>query len=192
MSLKTQEQITEVVLVNDMDQQVGTMEKMEAHRKGLLHRAFSVFIVNESGDMLLQQRSEEKYHSGGLWTNACCSHPFPGEDVASAASRRLHEEMGFDTRLEKIFTFKYRSDFDNGLTEFEYDHVFVGLYDGEIRPDPLEVQSTSFLSFDEIDVRLKENPDEFTTWFHIAFPKVKTWFKEFGHQSDLGTFQEES
>ena len=179
MMLKTEEKITEVVLVNDSDQQVGTMEKMEAHRKGLLHRAFSVFVFNDAGDMLLQQRNVEKYHSGGLWTNACCSHPFPGEAVSDAAARRLFEELGFHTPLEKIFDFTYRSDFENGLTEFEYDHVFTGKYNGRIVPDAQEVASTKYLSIDDIEDLLKSEPKEFTTWFHIAFPKVKKWFLEF-------------
>src|SRR6187200_173231 len=111
------------------------MEKMEAHRKALLHRAFSVFIFNGKGEMLLQQRALNKYHSGGLWTNACCSHPFPGEDTLDAARRRLFEELGFATELKKIFDFTYKSPFDNGLTEHEFDHVFVGLFEGSIVPD---------------------------------------------------------
>src|SRR4028119_3934 len=109
--------MTEVVLVNELDEPIGTMEKMAAHRKALLHRAFSIFIFNHRNEMLLQQRSLSKYHSGGLWTNACCSHPLPGEDVHAAALRRLKEEMGFSTALQKIFHFTYKSTFDNGLTE---------------------------------------------------------------------------
>src|ERR1700754_1322335 len=116
----------EVILVNENDIPVGTMEKMEAHRKALLHRAFSVFIFNSKGEMLLQQRADKKYHSGGLWTNACCSHPKPGEEIETAASRRLREELGFGTGLRKVFDFIYQSPFDNGLTEFEFDHVFFG------------------------------------------------------------------
>src|SRR4051812_36262993 len=107
----------EVILVNDKDEQVGTMEKMAAHRKALLHRAFSVFVFNSKGEMLLQQRSGEKYHSAGLWTNACCSHPRPGEEVLPAATRRLNEEMGFTTPLEKAFHFTYKASFENGLSE---------------------------------------------------------------------------
>ena len=109
------------------------MEKMEAHKKGLLHRAFSVFIFNGKGEMLLQQRALNKYHSGGLWTNACCSHPMPGEKTEDAADRRLKEELGFETPLEKIFDFVYKAEFDNGLTEYEFDHVFAGEYEGEIK-----------------------------------------------------------
>src|ERR1700739_185125 len=116
----------QVILVDNSDQPVGVMEKMEAHRQALLHRAFSVFIFNSRGEMLLQQRAPEKYHSGGLWTNACCSHPRPGEDSRGGAGRRLREELGFTTELEKLFEFTYRTDYANGLTEFEFDHVFVG------------------------------------------------------------------
>jgi isopentenyl-diphosphate delta-isomerase len=176
MISKKEDKITEVVLVNDSDEQVGTMEKMEAHRKGLLHRAFSVFVFNNAGEMLLQQRNLAKYHSGGLWTNACCSHPFPGEAVSDAATRRLFEELGFHAPLEKIFDFTYRSDFENGLTEFEFDHVFIGKYDGRISPNAEEVASTKYLSIGDIEDLLKSEPQEFTTWFHIAFPKVKKWF----------------
>src|SRR5687768_14206462 len=135
-----------VILVNEQDEPVGTMEKLEAHQKGLLHRAFSVFVVNKNGEMLLQQRAQDKYHSGGLWTNTCCSHPLPGENVLDASHRRLMEEMGFDCPLREIFSFTYRAEFDNGLTEHEFDHVFFGEYDGEVIPDTAEVQATRYLS----------------------------------------------
>ncbi|HSU49504.1 MAG TPA: isopentenyl-diphosphate Delta-isomerase, partial [Segetibacter sp.] len=120
----------EVILVNELDEQIGKMEKMEAHSKGLLHRAFSVFIFNDQGEMLLQQRAVSKYHSGGLWTNACCSHPRPEEATEDAALRRLQEELGFTVSLAKIFDFRYNASFTNGLTEHEFDHVFVGTYNG--------------------------------------------------------------
>ncbi|HEY0272948.1 MAG TPA: isopentenyl-diphosphate Delta-isomerase, partial [Chitinophaga sp.] len=115
-----------VILVDEQDRQTGTMEKLEAHQRGLLHRAFSVFILNEHHEMLLQQRALHKYHSGGLWTNACCSHPLPGEAVEAAAHRRLGEELGIDCYLTHLFAFQYRTAFDNGLTEHEYDHVLLG------------------------------------------------------------------
>lgn len=166
---------TEVVLVNESDHPVGTMEKMEAHRRGLLHRAFSVFIFNEEGEMLLQQRAFEKYHSAGLWTNACCSHPFPGEETSAAAHRRLFEELGFDTRLQKIFDFRYKTDFDNGLTECEFDHVFIGRYDGDINANTDEVNSTEYRSLDELELMIKDTPEKFTSWFQIAFPLVREW-----------------
>ncbi|MEO6915400.1 MAG: isopentenyl-diphosphate Delta-isomerase [Chitinophagaceae bacterium] len=176
--MNTTEIYTEVVLVNELDHPVGTMEKMEAHRKGLLHRAFSVFIFNKEGKMLLQQRAMEKYHSAGLWTNACCSHPFPGEETVVAAHRRLFEELGFNTRLKKIFDFRYKTDFDNGLTEFEFDHVFIGRYNGDIHANPDEVHSTAFHSLEEVHRMLIESPGKFTSWFHIAFPLVKKWMQD--------------
>ena len=125
----------QVILVNEQDEQTGVMEKMEAHQKALLHRAFSVFIFNDKGELLLQQRASDKYHSGGLWTNTCCSHPNPDEETITAAQRRLKEEMGFTTKLSKAFDFIYKSEFSNGLTEHEFDHVFTGYYNGEIHPD---------------------------------------------------------
>ena len=123
--------------------------------------------------MLLQQRSDKKYHSGGLWTNACCSHPEPGEDTSDAASKRLREELGFDTLLKKRFAFTYRADFANGLTENEFDHVFTGVYDGEIIPDADEVKDYTYMSFDEIESSINIQPLKFTPWFLIAFPEVK-------------------
>lgn len=168
----------EVVLVTEHDEAIGTMEKIEAHRKALLHRAFSVFIFNGKGEMLLQQRALNKYHSGGLWTNACCSHPLPGEDNLEAASRRLREEMGFATDLEKIFEFTYKSVFENGLTEYEFDHVFAGKFEGRIFPDKEEVKDYCFKSLDEIKSSLDSHPSKYTSWFHIAFPMIEKWMNE--------------
>ncbi|RFM33645.1 isopentenyl-diphosphate Delta-isomerase [Chitinophaga silvisoli] len=162
----------QVILVNEQDEVTGVMEKMEAHRKGLLHRAFSVFILNDDGDMLLHQRALDKYHSGGLWTNACCSHPFPGETVAQAAHRRLSEEMGFDCPLSELFQFTYRTDFDNGLIEHEYDHVLMGTYNGTINPNPQEVNDYRFIPVETITRLLQEQPAQFTSWFKLAFPKL--------------------
>jgi isopentenyl-diphosphate delta-isomerase len=162
----------QVILVNELNEETGLMEKMEAHEKGLLHRAFSVFILNDQGDMLLHQRALDKYHSGGLWTNACCSHPLPGEAVEAAAHRRLSEEMGFDCPLRELFQFTYRTEFDNGLIEHEYDHVWVGTYNGEINPDPREVHTFHFLPVNEIIRQLAETPEQFTSWFRLAFPRV--------------------
>ncbi|ULQ56281.1 isopentenyl-diphosphate Delta-isomerase [Flavihumibacter rivuli] len=167
-----------VVLVNEKDEPVGVMEKMEAHRKALLHRAFSVFVFNRAGEMLLQQRALSKYHSGGLWTNTCCSHPFPEEPVEDAAYRRLKEEMGFSTTLSKAFDFIYEAPFDNGLTEHEFDHVFIGQYEGPIHPDPAEVQDYCYRSMDEIESAMESHPAKFTVWFRLAFPRVKEWVKE--------------
>ncbi len=165
----------DVILVNEKDEPIGVLEKMEAHRKALLHRAFSVFIFNKKGEMLLQQRAKNKYHSGGLWTNACCSHPKPGEDTRTGAMRRLKEELGFTTDLKKIFDFTYKSGFENGLTEFEFDHVFVGDHNSAIFPDKDEVSDYCFMSPGAIASSLQSHPDKFTAWFHIAFPMVIDW-----------------
>lgn len=165
----------EVILVNGDDEQVGSMEKMEAHRRGVLHRAFSVFIFNDRNEMLLQQRAVTKYHSGGLWTNACCSHPRPGEDTEAAAMRRLNEELGFTAPLAKIFDFHYNASFDNGLTEHEFDHVYVGTFTGKINPNPAEVQDYCYKRIDEIAETIESHQHKFTAWFCIAFPKVAEW-----------------
>ncbi len=169
----------QVILVNEQDEQTGTIEKMEAHRKALLHRAFSIFIFNAKGEMLLQQRAIGKYHSPGLWTNTCCSHPRPGEAVEWAAARRLKEEMGFETALKKIFDFIYRVDFENGLTEFEFDHVYTGIYAGAgLNPDKQEVTDYCFRSVDDIRHDLDSCPKKYSGWFRIAFPKVVAWMEE--------------
>lgn len=165
----------EVILVNEADEPTGIMEKMEVHQKGLLHRAFSVFIFNSKGEMLLQQRATGKYHNGELWTNACCSHPAPGESINTAANRRLKEEMGFTTALEKAFEFTYKASFDNGLIEHEFDHVFVGQYDGDIQVDKSEVKDYCFKTIDELEASLQSHPQKFTAWFKIAFPKIEVY-----------------
>jgi len=167
----------QVILVDENDVAIGTIEKMEAHEKAILHRAFSVFIFNSKNEMLLQQRALTKYHSAGLWTNSCCSHPRPGEDTLAAASRRLLEEMGFETPLKKVFDFVYKAGFENGLTEHEFDHVFVGYYDGRIEPNYKEVVDHAYWPMPKIDEQMKNHPELFTVWFHIAFPKVMDWWK---------------
>jgi isopentenyl-diphosphate delta-isomerase len=164
-----------VILVNEQDEQTGTMEKMEAHVKGELHRAFSIFLFNSKNEMLLQQRAITKYHSGGLWTNACCSHPRPGEQTDAAAQRRLYEELGFTASFEKIFDFHYHAAFDNGLTEHEFDHVYAGTFEGDINPNAEEVQDYKYVTIEEIESTLQTDPLSYTAWFHIAFPKVKEW-----------------
>jgi isopentenyl-diphosphate delta-isomerase len=164
-----------VILVDEKDVAIGSMSKMEVHRKALLHRAFSIFIFNSKGDLLLQQRALNKYHSGGLWTNTCCSHPGPGETVAAAAAKRLQEEMGFTCILEKAFVFTYKAEFDNGLCEHEMDHVFVGTYDKDFRFNPAEVQDCCYKSIAEIGSDLQETPGKYTVWFQIAFPKLVEW-----------------
>lgn len=151
------------------------MDKMEAHRQGLLHRAFSIFIFNGDGEMLLQRRAERKYHSGGLWTNACCSHPAPGEETHAAAQRRLNEEMGFNAPLIKAFDFTYRAGFDNGLTEHEFDHVYLGVYNGMVQPNPEEVAEYSYITMEDLRQEMSDRPETFTAWFHIAFPLLEKW-----------------
>ncbi|MBN8787277.1 MAG: isopentenyl-diphosphate Delta-isomerase [Terrimonas sp.] len=165
----------EIILVNELDEQTGTAEKMEAHHKALLHRAFSVFIFNTKGEMLLQQRALSKYHSAGLWTNACCSHPRPGEETIHGAKRRLKEELGFTAELKKAFDFTYSASFDNGLTENEFDHVFTGIYDGPVEPNPEEVMDYNYKPMEKIKEALITNPQLYTAWFIIAFPKIEEY-----------------
>jgi isopentenyl-diphosphate delta-isomerase len=168
----------DVILVDEHDVQTGTMEKMEVHQKALLHRAFSVFVFNEKGEMLLHKRADKKYHSGGLWTNACCSHPQPGEETLAAAENRLQEEMGFNAPLKKVFDFIYKAPFDNGLTEHEFDHVFVGNYDGDIVPNAEEVSDYCYKSVEEIKNSLQSHPQKYTEWFKIAFPKMEAYLEK--------------
>ena len=165
-------------MVDEHDNARGVMDKMEAHRKGLIHRAFSIFIFNSRGEMLLQQRALTKYHSAGLWSNSCCSHPYPGEEVKEAATRRLNEELGFETSLEKIFDFIYHVSFENGLVENEFDHVFVGHYDGTIKINSEEVNDYAFKPMEQIRQELKNKPENYTEWFKISFPKIETWLKQ--------------
>lgn len=171
--------LTNVILVDEEDRPVGVCEKMEAHRLGVLHRAFSIFIFNRKGEMLLQRRAAHKYHSGGLWTNACCSHPAPGEDTADAVQRRLREELGFVTPAEKRFAFVYKAEFGNGLTEYEYDHVFSGEYEGEILCNPDEVMDYCYKPMPDIADSLVSHPGNYTAWFHLAFPRIEQWWKEY-------------
>jgi isopentenyl-diphosphate Delta-isomerase len=161
----------EVILVDATDAQVGVMEKLEAHRKGLLHRAFSVFIFNSKNEMLLQKRAAEKYHSPGLWTNACCSHPRPGENTLNAAKRRLKEEMGLETELNFKTSFIYKTAFDNGLTEHEFDHIYIGETDEQPGLNKLEVESFKWLSIEKIKEEIHLNPERFTSWFKIAMER---------------------
>ncbi|TSJ37243.1 isopentenyl-diphosphate Delta-isomerase [Mucilaginibacter corticis] len=163
----------EVILVDELDNEIGVMEKQEAHLSPNLHRAFSIFIFNSKGEMLLQQRADEKYHSSGLWTNTCCSHPAPGEDIVESAKKRLNEEMGFTTNISEVFSFIYQAGLDNGLTEYEYDHVFIGEYDSVVNPDAAEVKAYSYKSLDEIEQEITQKPDLYTEWFKIAFPKLR-------------------
>lgn len=170
-------QETNVILVNEQDEEQGVMEKMEAHRRGQLHRAFSVFIFDAKGRMLLQQRAAQKYHGGLLWTNACCSHPMPNEAVEAAAARRLAEELGFSVPLKKIFSFVYRADVENGLIEHEYDHVFVGEYETLPHFNQHEVAAVAYHHLADISAMLRLQPELFTSWFKLAFPRVQNWWQ---------------
>jgi isopentenyl-diphosphate delta-isomerase len=160
-----------VILVNSNDEPIGLMPKMEAHEKAVLHRAFSVFVVNDKNELMLQQRALEKYHSPGLWTNTCCSHQRDGEGNIEAGLRRLDEEMGFTTSLEYLFNFIYKAPFDNGLTEHELDHVMLGRYEGNPVINPEEVASWKWMNIEEINSDLKNNPDSYTVWFAIIFDR---------------------
>ena len=166
----------DIILVDEQDREIGVAGKMEVHQKGQLHRAFSVFIFDSGGRLLLQKRALDKYHSPGLWTNTCCSHPRPGEKTEEAAARRLREEMGFETPLTEIFHFTYRASFENGLVEHEYDHVFAGEYEGPVNPAPEEASEYTYLHLYKINKMLQDNPDQFTPWFNIAFPRVEQWW----------------
>ena len=162
-----------VVLVNKKDQEIGTMEKIEAHQKGLLHRAFSVFIFNSKGEMLIHRRALGKYHSPGLWTNTCCSHPRPNETVLDAANRRLDEEMGMGESLSEVISFIYHHKFDNGLVEHEFDHILTGISDALPSINEDEVDSYKYIEIEELEQSMKQNPDDYSIWFKLAYPKLK-------------------
>lgn len=157
----------EIILVDEFDNEIGTMEKMEAHRKGLLHRAFSVLLFNSKGELLLQKRAKNKYHSGGLWTNTCCSHPLPQESIQQAARRRLNEEMGIDLVPTFAFKFIYKTDLDKRLIEHEYDHVYTGVFDGTPSINKDEVEEWKFMDLDSLRQDMKRYPEAYTTWFKI-------------------------
>lgn len=160
-----------VILVNEKDEVVGLMPKMEAHEKAILHRAFSVFIYNDHQQLLLQQRAFSKYHTPGLWTNTCCSHQRLGETNIEAGKRRLMEEMGFTTELEETISFIYKAPFENGLTEHEYDYILVGQYNQDPTPNPEEVAGWKWVSIEEVKKDISENPEIYTAWFKIIFEK---------------------
>ena len=162
----------QVVLVDENDNPIGSSEKLDAHVKGILHRAFSVFVFNSEGKLLLQKRAHSKYHSAGLWTNTCCGHPRPGEDILGAAKRRLKEEMGINSDLHEVFHFTYNEKLENNLTENEYDHVFFGACDHVPQPDPLEASEWKFANCDELKNQIKEKPELFTVWFRLCFDKM--------------------
>ena len=164
--------VEQVILVDEQDNEIGSMEKIEAHEKALLHRAFSIFIFNEEGEMMLQQRALSKYHSPGLWTNTCCSHPRPGESLEEATGRRIVEEMGFSCEMKEVFDFIYKAPFDDGLTEHELDHVFVGMYNEDPEINAEEVAGWMWIDVDELLSEVKENPENYTVWFKIALAEM--------------------
>jgi isopentenyl-diphosphate delta-isomerase len=161
----------QVILVNENDEQIGLMPKLEAHQKAVLHRAFSVFIFNDAHELMLQQRATSKYHSPGLWTNTCCSHQRDGESSLEAGTRRLNEEMGFVCKLSETTSFIYKASFDNGLTEHEFDHVLVGNYNGEPQINTDEVASWKWMLLDDVKNDIAKNPSNYTAWFKIIFNK---------------------
>ena len=167
-----------VILVDENDNQVGLMPKLEAHQKGLLHRAFSIFIFNSKYELLLQKRASSKYHSGGLWTNTCCSHPREGEEILDAAKRRLIEEMGIDTSLRKVHDFIYKAELDNDLTEHEFDHVFYGIYNEDPIINKDEADDFKWIDMDSLNEDIKTNGNNYTIWFKIAFEYFYNYLKK--------------
>ncbi len=167
----------QVILVNEQDEQIGLMPKMEAHEKAQLHRAFSVFIMNDKGEMMLQQRAADKYHSPLLWTNTCCSHQREGEGNIEAGKRRLQEEMGFVTELKEVFSFIYKAPFDNGLTEHELDHVMIGSYNDAPVINPEEVEGYKWMTPEEVKEDIDLQPEIYTAWFKIIFEKFYEFIK---------------
>jgi isopentenyl-diphosphate delta-isomerase len=163
----------EVILVDENDTELGVADKLDAHKKGLLHRAFSVFVFNSRGEMLLQQRAFSKYHSPGLWTNACCSHPAPGEELEEAVERRLREEIGLTVPAKRLFDFIYYAHLDHGLTEHELDHVYVAETDDTPFINPEEVNAIKYADLAALESEITAHPYRFTVWFRILFPKIK-------------------
>jgi isopentenyl-diphosphate delta-isomerase len=161
-----------LVLVDEDDREVGTERKLAAHEAGLLHRAFSILVLNGAGELLLQRRAASKYHSAGRWSNACCGHPRPGEPLAAAAHRRLREEMGFDCPLTPLSKLRYCVRLENGLVENEIDHVLVGLWEGEPSPDPAEADGWRWTGRAALEARLTEAPEEFTVWFRLILETI--------------------
>ena len=167
-----------VILVNQKDEQIGLMPKLEAHEKAVLHRAFSVFILNSKNEIMLQQRAHHKYHSPLLWTNTCCSHQREGETNIQAGSRRLFEEMGFETGLKELFHFIYKAPFDNGLTEHELDHVMIGYYEDEPKINSEEVENWKWMCIEGVRSDMQLHPEIYTVWFKIIFDEFYHYLEE--------------
>ena len=172
-----------VVLVDEKDRRVGIDEKIEAHRKGILHRAFSIFIVNPAGSLLLQKRNPLKYHCGNLWSNSCCSHPSPYESMRDALHRRLFEEMGFDCKLHYAGSMIYSARFTNGLIENEFDHIFYGIYDGEIEINPREVSDYVWVGIPRLEEDLNMNPRKYTPWLLQLYPDLNPAHEQYSCRS---------
>ena len=162
-----------VILVDETDKELGVCDKLTAHQQGRLHRAFSIFVFDSRGQWLIQQRAGDKYHSGGLWSNTCCSHPPPSRDIRKAARASLRREMGIECDIHEVFVFIYEARFDNGLTEHELDHVFIGTFDGEPRPDAREVADWMWVDTGALSRSLERKPDMYTYWFGTIFKKVQ-------------------
>ncbi len=169
---------TQVILVDRNDTPVGKAGKMEAHRKALLHRAVSVFLITPGGEWILQRRALDKYHSKGLWTNTCCTHPLPEEPSSDSARRRLREEMGIDCELREIFSFVYREKLENDLVEHEFDHVFIGVSDSKPEPDKSEVEEWKAITYDMLEKDIRENPGDYTVWFKKIYRRVNDFIAE--------------
>ena len=167
-----------LILVDEKDVEWGKLEKLLVHQMGLLHRAFSVFIFNSKGELLLQQRADDKYHSGGLWTNTCCSHPRFGENISWAIERRLIEEMGMRCKTDFAFSFTYKASFANGLIEHEFDHVYFGMSDKLPIPEKSEVQDYRYITLENLEREITSQPEKYTEWLKICLPKVKSCFLE--------------
>ena len=168
----------EVILVNELDEPIGLMPKLEAHQKAVLHRAFSVFVLNDQNEIMLQQRAHHKYHSPLLWTNTCCSHQRNGETNIEAGSRRLFEEMGFQTDLKELFHFIYIAPFDNGLTEHELDHVMIGYYNGSPNINPEEVEDWKWMKIEDVKTDMVVNAAIYTVWFKIIFDEFYHYLED--------------
>ncbi|MGI8581093.1 MAG: isopentenyl-diphosphate Delta-isomerase [Chitinophagaceae bacterium] len=166
-----------LILVDENDNDLGKMEKLLVHQLGLLHRAFSVFIFNTKGELLLQQRADEKYHSAGLWSNTCCSHPKFGEDISGAIPRRLNEEMGIYCNTKFYFSFIYKAVFENGLTEYEFDHVYIGITDDLPVPEKSEVKNWKYISLKNLASCIDKHPEEYTKWIKICLPRLMEKFE---------------
>ena len=164
--------MAEVILVGEQDNQIGEEEKIKAHKEAKLHRAFSVLVFNRKGELLLQKRAKTKYHSPGLWTNTCCSHPRPGEDLIKEARKRLEEEMGFECSLKESFSFIYKAKLGD-LTEHEFDHVLLGKFSGKPKPNKEEVGDWKWMNFNDLEKDIKQNPEKYTPWFKIILKEVR-------------------